>query len=99
MTGTRWIIVLLTLAGIALQGQLVLSKDGHRKTRQLGTAVLEQRRQNEWLRERNAALEAEVLNLKRSHDAAEERARSDLGLIGKAETFYQVVPARATDPE
>ena len=26
-------------------------------------------------------------------EAAEERARTDLGMIGKSETFYQVVPA------
>jgi cell division protein FtsB len=41
---------------------------------------------------RNAALDAEVVNLKRSHEAAEERARTDLGMIGPDETFYQVVP-------
>ena len=45
------------------------------------------------LRERNQSLEAEVINLKVSREAAEERARSDLGLIGNSETFYQVVPA------
>jgi hypothetical protein len=30
-------------------------------------------------------------------DALEERARSDLGMIVRNETFYQVVPARPTD--
>jgi cell division protein FtsB len=31
-------------------------------------------------------------------EAAEERARTDLGLIGRRETFYQVVPdARGGD--
>ena len=33
------------------------------------------------------------MNLKQSREAAEERARSNLGMIGKGETFYQVVPA------
>lgn len=99
MTGTRCIIVVLAIIGIGLQAELWLSEDGHRKTRQLADAVSEQRHQNEQLRARNAALEAEVLNLKRSLDAAEERARSDLGLIGEAETFYQVVPARADHGE
>jgi cell division protein FtsB len=47
---------------------------------------------NESLRIRNAALDAEVVNLKQGRDAAEERARTDLGMIGKQETFYQVVP-------
>jgi len=31
-------------------------------------------------------------------DALEERARSDLGMIARNETFYQVVPARPADP-
>jgi cell division protein FtsB len=33
-----------------------------------------------------------VVNLKQGLEAAEERARTDLGLIGRSETFYQVVP-------
>ena len=63
-----------------------------RKTIKLRTAVAEQRALNASLRDRNAALDAEVINLKQGRDAAEERARTDLGMIGKAETFYQVVP-------
>jgi len=47
---------------------------------------------NDSLRERNASLDAEVINLKQGVDAAEERARTDLGMIGESETFYQVVP-------
>jgi cell division protein FtsB len=76
-----------------MQGQLWISGDGYRKTHDLRVAVAEQRLQNQRLRERNVALEAEVVNLKVSREAAEERARSDLGLIGNSETFYQVVPA------
>jgi cell division protein FtsB len=82
-----------------MQGQLWLSADGFRKTRDLRIAVVEQREHNLALRERNTSLEAEVINLKNSREAAEERARADLGLIGKSETFYQVVPAaRAVEP-
>jgi cell division protein FtsB len=91
------IIVLLAIAVFAVQGQLWISGDGYRKTRDLRAAVAEQRDQNLALRERNNALEAEVVNLKVSREAAEERARSDLGLIGRHETFYQVVPASRTD--
>jgi cell division protein FtsB len=75
-----------------MQGQLWVSGDGYRKSRDLRLAVAEQRQQNRQLHERNVALEAEVINLKVSREAAEERARSDLGLIGDSETFYQVVP-------
>ncbi len=85
--------MLLGLAGLGLQAELWMSDDGYRKTLKLRAAVAEQRALNEELIHRNAALDAEVINLKRGRDAAEERARTDLGLIGKQETFYQVVPA------
>lgn len=90
---TRWIMLVLAVAGLAMQGQLWLSESGVAKTRDLRQAVQEQRSQNDELRNRNAALEAEVLNLKNGRAAAEERARTDLGMIGRTETFYQVVPA------
>ena len=62
------------------------------ETLRLRAAVAEQQTQNHRLSERNAALDAEVINLKQGRDAAEERARTDLGMIGPQETFYQVVP-------
>lgn len=83
---------MLAIAALAMQGQLWLSKDGFRKTRHLRDAVAGQLSQNQVLRDRNASLEAEVINLKEGRAAAEERARTDLGMIGKSETFYQVVP-------
>ena len=52
----------------------------------LRAAVVEQSALNDSLRERNAALDAEVINLKQGVDAAEERARTDLGMIGERET-------------
>lgn len=92
MNGSRWLLVVLAIAGLGLQAELWFSDDGYRKTLKLREAVAEQRDLNETLRDRNAALDAEVINLKQGQDAAEERARTDLGMIGKAETFYQVVP-------
>ncbi|MBT8091732.1 MAG: septum formation initiator family protein [Gammaproteobacteria bacterium] len=89
----RLLVVMLGVAGLGLQAQLWLADDGYRKTLKLRQAVAEQRVLNESLRSRNAALDAEVINLKKGNDAAEERARTDLGMIGRQETFYQVVPA------
>jgi cell division protein FtsB len=86
-------MVVLAMAGLLMQGQLWLTDGGHRKTRDLRAAVVLQREQNQALRERNIALDAEVINLKQGREAAEERARTDLGMIGKNETFYQVIPA------
>lgn len=46
------------------------------------------------LNERNLALAAEVADLKRGLEAIEERARAELGMISKDETFYQFVLER-----
>ncbi len=89
----RWSLVLLGLVALLMQSQLWLSDEGFTKTRKLRAAVTEQRGQNELLEQRNEALDAEVVNLKQSSEAAEERARTDLGMIGRKETFFQVVPA------
>jgi cell division protein FtsB len=91
----RGLLLLFGILALGLQGPLWLSDGGYRKTRDLRQAVNEQLQENDVLRLRNGALEAEVLNLKQGHDAAEERARTDLGMIGKHETFFQVVPASA----
>jgi cell division protein FtsB len=93
---SRWLLVALVIAGLGLQADLWFSDDGYQKTQKLRFAVAEQRALNDALRERNAALDAEVINLKQGVDAAEERARTDLGMIGKHETFYQVVPVVST---
>jgi cell division protein FtsB len=45
------------------------------------------------LQARNRGLIAEVQDLKSGTAAIEERARTDLGMIGVNETFVEVVPA------
>ena len=88
----RWLLVVLGSVTVLMQAQLWLSDDGYRKTVKLRDAVADQRHMNQQLRDRNASLDAEVVNLKQGLEAAEERARTDLGMIGRKETFYQVVP-------
>lgn len=43
------------------------------------------------LQERNQSLAAEVNDLKHGNDAIEERARTEMGMIGKDEIFYQII--------
>ncbi len=92
----RWLCSLSALTLICLQAYLWLSDNGHRNTVSIREAVAEVRAGNQKLIERNASLAAEVRNLKTGNEATEERARSDLGMIGEHETFYQVVPAGTT---
>ncbi|MBD3669255.1 MAG: cell division protein FtsB [Gammaproteobacteria bacterium] len=81
------LIVLLVL----LQYRLWFGDGSLLEVWQLQNQIEEQRAENDKLRERNAALEAEVKDLKQGLEAIEERARSELGLIKKGETFYQVI--------
>lgn len=46
---------------------------------------------NAKLKQRNDALHADIADLKRGNQAIEERARSEMGMVKKGETFYQIV--------
>jgi cell division protein FtsB len=94
----KWLTAALVVALVLLQYRIWLSADGVREVTRLQRAVAAQRAENDALSERNHQLGAEVRDLKTGMDALEERARSDLGMIARNETFYQVVPARPADP-
>src|SRR5262245_9528701 len=83
-------VILLAL----LQYRLWFGEGGAREVTRLKAEIVEQRTENAALRERNRTLAAEVQDLKKGTIAIEERARTDLGMVGKGETFYQVVPAK-----
>ena len=87
-----WLAAALAVAVLLLQYRLWLSADGVREVARLKQAVAVQRTENDQLTDRNRQLAAEVRDLKTGMDALEERARSDLGMIARNETFYQVVP-------
>ena len=94
------LLVALLFALLALvQYRLWLSDEGYRGVWRLDEALATQAAENERLAERNRALAAEVENLKSGLDAAEEIARSELGMVRRGETLFQVaepddVPAR-----
>lgn len=57
----------------------------------LQSEIEKQSAENARLQERNRLLTAEVHALKNNSDAIEERARTDLGMIKKGETFFMVL--------
>jgi cell division protein FtsB len=89
-----WLAAALLVIVALLQYRLWLSHDGVRELTRLADAVERQKQENSELEERNEQLVAEVADLKSGMAAIEERARSELGMIGRNETFYQVVPER-----
>jgi cell division protein FtsB len=88
----------LALALILLQYRLWLSDQGMREVSRLQSAVDAQATANREQSERNRQLLAEVTDLKVGLTALEERARSELGMVGNSETFYQVVTAATPAP-
>jgi cell division protein FtsB len=91
----RVLIAVFALALALLQLKLWMSDGGLRELADLKARVEAQTAANAALAARNAALEAEVDDLEQGLDAVEERARSELGMVKRNETFYQVTPARA----
>ncbi len=87
----RWLGVFLAALFIALQYRLWTGDGSLAEVWRLRRAVEDQRLENARLAERNRALDAEVRDLKEGLAAVEERARSELGMIGRDEVFYQIV--------
>lgn len=82
--------VLIALV-LLLQYRLWVAEGGMREVWRLRDEVAAQQEENARLQERNRTLVAEVQDLKKGKAAIEERARSDLGMVGRDETFFQVV--------
>jgi cell division protein FtsB len=95
-------LAMAALLGL-LQFRLWVSDQGMRDVWRLKAAIEAQQAENSDLTKRNEQLAAEVVDLKQGMAALEERARSELGMVGANETFYQVVtpavaPAASASP-
>ncbi len=76
---------------ILWQYSLWLGKGGWIKVWELDRQVEAQKKLNLQTKSRNAALDAEVRDLKQGTEAIEERARTDLGMVKQGEVFFQLV--------
>ncbi len=92
----RLLIVLLILAFAGLQYRLWFGDGSLSEVVRLSKQLEQQKLKLIELEQRNRRLEAQVLDLQSGFDAYEEKARNDLGMIKRGETFYQLVtPADA----
>lgn len=82
-------VLLLMLAG--LQWRLWVADGGIAHTHRLKTQAEIQQAENDRLKARNAALDAEVTDLNTGTAAIEGRARTTLGMVRQNETFFLVV--------
>lgn len=84
------LIAFLLVLIAALQYRLWLGDGGIREYREITRRIEELKQEGERRAIRNAAVAADVEDLKDGEEAIEERARHELGLIKPGETFVQI---------
>lgn len=86
-----WLLCLLLILLAGLQYRLWFAQGSLAEQHRLEVQLREQTEINRQLRERNAVVEREVLELQSGTRGIEQRAREQLGLIREGETFYLIV--------
>ena len=90
----RYINLMLISMLAVLQYDLWLGDGSLTSAWQLQRVIVAQVAENSRLKTRNDGLTAEVEDLKSGLAAIEERARSELGMIKKDETFVQTIDSK-----
>ncbi len=86
-------VVLLT---VMLQYRLIFGEGGLQQVSDYQQQITVLNQQDLLKKERNERIYREVLGLRKGDEALEERARNELGMIGKNETFYQYLQPEST---
>jgi cell division protein FtsB len=94
----RFLAFVLAALLAAIQYPLWLGKGGWVRVWEIDRQLAAQKAKNAELAARNAALDAEVRDLKEGLDAIEERARYELGMVRQDEIFFQIVKPDARRP-
>lgn len=82
---------------LLMQYKLWFGDGSVRQVVDLRQRIEEQHGKNERIRQRNTVLAAEVTDLKTNLEAIEARARSELGMVKKGETFIHIVDKKPED--
>lgn len=85
------LIAVLSVMFFVLQWRLWVGDGGVREVQRHSAEIDRLSAQLEEQRDINNAMRAEVEDLQKGLGEIEERARSELGMIGEGETFYQFV--------
>ena len=81
----------LLLFLLLLQIRLWQGPNGLETYHQLQQDIARQHEENQRLQQRNSRLLEDVADLKNGSEAVEALARSELGLVKRNETFYQII--------
>ncbi len=87
----KFITIIMVLLLLLLQYRLWSGNGSLIEVSHLRDEIKNIKSENEQLKERNLSLMAEVFNLKQGHEAIEEIARSEMGMVKDGEIFYQII--------
>ncbi|HPE60546.1 MAG: septum formation initiator family protein [Thiothrix sp.] len=91
MNITRLLFILASLLVLALFLRLWFGSGSLPSIWELKAHIAQQQQQNEEQLDRNRQLESDVSEINRDTEAIEDHARSELGMVKRDETFYQVI--------
>lgn len=91
MSFFKIIIAILLLLIFQLQYRLMFGDGGQQQIKEYQLRLDSLKNTAKEKKDRNEALYAEVLDLRKGEEAIEERARYELGMIKENETFFQVI--------
>jgi cell division protein FtsB len=87
----KWLMLVLVIVLSYLQYRLWIGDGSLAHAHRLEGEIKLQQTKIDRMRERNRILDVEVEELKTGLDTIEERARNDIGLIKKDETFFIIL--------
>ena len=91
MNFVKILLVVLVLLIVQLQYRLWLGDGSIQQINEYQQRLDSLKAEAKEKKERNDALYAEVLDLRKGEEAIEERARNELGMIKENETFFQII--------
>jgi cell division protein FtsB len=93
----KWLFAVLLVLLAALQYRIWHGEGSFAHAAKLERDIKQQQAENDRMRERNRILDVEVQDLKSGADSVEERARNDINMIKKDETFFMIPAKKKTE--
>ena len=87
----RLIVIALVFLFVLLQYEFWFAKGSVLSAWKLKDHISTQQLSNDKLNQRDLALRADITDLKSGNKAVAERARMELGMVKRGESFYQVI--------
>lgn len=84
----RWLWLVLVILLVALQLRVWWGQGSREHIAALRQDILDQQALNDSLRARNHHLIVEVKELQEGHEGLEEKAREDMGMVRRDETYF-----------